>query len=77
MNNIKEYFLILDKLLELPTPKRSFIMELYRDMLHYYSEGRTDHATSYFNTLQMGGWLANRTLIEREQKLSTLTNEKS
>ena len=32
MNNIKEYYLDLDKVMELPTTKRNMIMDMYRDI---------------------------------------------
>jgi hypothetical protein len=75
MSNIKDYYLIIEKVIDLPTPKRNLVMEMYRDMLHYHSDKRHDMSISYFNTLEMGGYIANRQVIERGDKIEKLTNE--
>ena len=75
MNNIKEYYLDLDKVMELPTTKRNMIMDMYRDMVHSVNDShRKDMVHSYFNTLEMGGFIKNRTIAERENKLGDLIN---
>jgi hypothetical protein len=75
MNNIKEYYLDLDKVMELPTTKRNMIMDMYRDMAHSVNDShRKDMVQSYFNTLEMGGFIKNRTISERENKLGDLIN---
>jgi len=75
MQNIKDYYLIIEKVIDLPSPKRNLVMELYRDMLHYNNDKRFDMANSYFNTLEMGGYITNRTEVERQQKLTELVDE--
>jgi hypothetical protein len=75
MQNIKDYYLIIEKIIDPPSPKRNLIMELYRDMLHYNNDKRFDMANSYFNTLEMGGYISNRTEVERQQKLTELVDE--
>lgn len=74
MQNIKDYYLIIEKIIDLPSPKRSLIMDMYRDMLHYHSDKRFDMANSYFNTLEMGGYIINRQEVERARKLDTLVD---
>ena len=75
MNNIKEYYLDLDKVMELPSTKRNIIMEMYRDMVHSVNDSlRKDMVQSYFNTLEIGGFIKNRTIAERENKLGDLIN---
>ena len=75
MRNIKDYYLLVDKIIDLPSPKRNLIMDMYRDMVHRMgdksSEGMVE---SYFNTLEMAGYIANRTDVERGQKLEKLVD---
>ena len=76
MRNIKDYYLLVEKVIDLPSPKRNFIMDMYRDMLHRLGDkGCEGLVESYFNTLEMGGYIANRQEVERNQKLAVLTNE--
>jgi len=76
MNNIKDYYLIVEKIIDLPSPKRNLIMDMYRDMLHRLGDKSCEGMVqSYFNTLEMGGYIANRQTVERTQKLNDLTNE--
>lgn len=76
MKNIKDYYLLVDKIIDLPSPKRNLIMDMYRDMVHRMNDKSSEGMVeSYFNTLEMGGYIANRQEIERNQKLDTLTNE--
>jgi hypothetical protein len=75
MTQIKDYYLVIDKIMELPSPKRNVIMDMYRDMLHRAGEPSSkDMVQSYFNTLEMGGYIKNRTIVERENKLGDLIN---
>lgn len=75
MNNIKDYYLIIEKVIDLPTPKRNMIMDMYRDMVHRTGDPTCkDMVQSYFNTLEMGGFIKNRTIVERENKLGDLIN---
>ena len=76
MKNIKDYYLLVDKIIDLPSPKRNLIMDMYRDMVHRMNDKSSEGMVeSYFNTLEMGGYIANRQEVERNQKLDTLTNE--
>jgi excinuclease UvrABC nuclease subunit len=75
MQNIKDYYLIIEKVIDLPSPKRNLVMELYKDMLHYHNDKRFDVAISYFNTLEMSGYIINRQEVERIQKLDILVDE--
>ena len=76
MQNMKEYYLIIEKVIDLPSPKRNFIMDMYRDMIHRYGDPSSkDLVSSLFNTLEMGGYIANRQTVERQQKLNDLVNE--
>ena len=77
MQNIKDYFLLIDKILDLPSPKRNFIMDMYRDMVHRMGDPSCkDMVQSYFNTLEMGGYIKNRTETERQNKLFELIDDK-
>jgi hypothetical protein len=73
---MKDYYLIIEKVIDLPSPKRNFIMDMYRDMIHRYGDPSSkDLVSSLFNTLEMGGYIANRTEVERQKKLNDLVNE--
>ena len=76
MQNIKDYYLIIEKVIDLPTPKRNLIMDMYRDMVHRLGDKSCEGMVqSYFNTLEMGGYIVNRTEVERQKKLNDLVNE--
>jgi hypothetical protein len=76
MQNIKDYYLIIEKVIDLPSSKRNFIMDMYRDMIHRVGDPSSKElVSSIFNTLEMGGYIANRTEVERQQKLTELVNE--
>lgn len=76
MNNIKDYYLLIEKIIDLPSPKRNLIMDMYRDMANRANETHyKDLVQSYFNTLEMGGYIKNRNIVERENKLGELINE--
>jgi hypothetical protein len=75
MRNIKDYYLLVEKIIDLPSPKRNLIMDMYRDMVHRIDDKSSQGMVeSYFNTLEMGGFIANRTDVEREQKLEKLVD---
>lgn len=75
MNNPKDYYLLLDKIIDLPSPKRNLIMDMYRDMVHRLSDNSSkDFVQSYFNTLEMNGYIKNRNMVERENKIDKLTS---
>ena len=75
MQNIKEYYLIIEKIIDLPSPKRNLIMDMYRDMVHRLGDKSSEGMVqSYFNTLEMGGYITNRTEVERQQKLNDLVD---
>jgi hypothetical protein len=75
MQNIKDYYLIIEKIIDLPSPKRNLIMDMYRDMVHRLSDKSCEAMVeSYFNTLEMGGYIKNRQIEERENKLGNLIN---
>jgi hypothetical protein len=76
MQNIKDYYLVIEKVIDLPSPKRNLIMDIYRDMVHRLADKSCESMVqSYFNTLEMGGYIANRQTVERTQKLNELTDE--
>lgn len=76
MQNIGEYYLIIDKIIDLPSQKRNFIMDMYRDMVHRIDDPSCKSmVNSYFNTLEMGGYISNRTVVERDKKLGDIVNE--
>ncbi len=78
MSKFSDYYLVMEKIIDLPSPKRNMIMEMYRDMLHRTSEpSYKDVCNSYFNTLEMGGYIKNRTTVEREEKLGELIDGKN
>ena len=78
MNNIKDYYLLIEKIIDLPSPKRNLIMDMYRDMTNRANEAHyKDLVQSYFNTLEMGGYIKNRTTTERENKIESLIDGKS
>ena len=73
---MRDYYLLIDKIIDLPSPKRNMIMDMYRDMVHRLSDPSCkDMVQSYFNTLEMGGYIKNRNLVERENKLGELIND--
>ena len=76
MSNVKlsEYYLDLSKLSSLSDIERETIHSYYRDMLQYNDEKRYEISGSYFNTLQVAGYLKNRAQEEREDKIGTLIN---
>ena len=76
MSNIKDYYLLIEKIIDLPSPKRNLIMDMYRDMTNRANEPHyKDLEQSYFNTLEMGGYIKNRNLVERQNKLDELVDE--
>ena len=76
MQNIKDYYLLIEKIIDLPSPKRNLIMDMYRDMVHRLGDKSCEGMVqSYFNTLEMSGYIANRTDVEREKKLDKLVDE--
>jgi hypothetical protein len=75
MQNIKDYYLIIEKVIDLPSPKRNLIMDIYRDMVHRLGDKTCEGMVqSYFNTLEMGGYISNRTDVERQKKLNDLVD---
>jgi hypothetical protein len=75
MTNPKDYYLVLDSIIDLPSPKRNLIVDMYRDMLHRLADPSSkDMVQSYFNTLEMGGYIKNRNLVERETKIGEIIN---
>ena len=76
MSSIKDYYLLIEKIIDLPSPKRNLIMDMYRDMTNRANEPHyKDLVQSYFNTLEMGGYIKNRNLVERQNKLDELVDE--
>ena len=76
MSSIKDYYLLIEKIIDLPSPKRNLIMDMYRDMTNRANESHyKDLVQSYFNTLEMGGYIKNRNLVERQNKLDELVDE--
>lgn len=76
MSNIKDYYLLVEKIIDLPSSKRNFIMDMYRDMIHRVGDPSSkDLVSSLFNTLEMGGYIKNRIVEERKNKLGELINE--
>ena len=67
--NIGEYYLVLSKLKDLSDHERDQIHNYYRDMLHYCQEKHYEIASSFFNTLDMAGYIKNRKQEERDEKL--------
>ena len=75
MAKIADYYLVIDKIIDLPSTKRNLIMDMYRDMVNRAAEQHyKDLVQSYFNTLEMGGYIKNRNIVERENKLGELIN---
>lgn len=65
----EDYYLDLSKVAELSTnEEKQIIHEYYRDMLSYFSDNRTSHATSIMNTLIHGGYL----ISQREEKIDKI-----
>ncbi len=76
MSKFSDYYLVMEKIIDLPSPKRNMILEMYRDMLHRTVDPPyKDVCNSYFNTLEMGGYIKNRTTEERQSKLDELVDE--
>jgi len=76
MSNIKDYYLLVEKIIDLPSPKRNFIMDMYRDMIQRVGDPNSkDLVSSLFNTLEMGGYIKNRIVEDRRNKLGELINE--
>lgn len=75
MDNIKDYYLLIDKIIDLPSPKRNLITDMYRDMLNRHGDPSSKAMVqSIFNSLEMGGYIKNRNIVERENKLGELIN---
>jgi hypothetical protein len=78
MNKISDYYLVMEKVIDLPSPKRNMILDMYRDMLHRIGDPQCKElVSSYFNTLEVSGYIKNRTIEERQEKLNELTHEES
>ena len=69
LENIGDYYLVLSKLSELSESEKEQVHSYYRDMLHYCQEDNYHIASSFFNTLDMAGYIKNRTQEERAEKL--------
>jgi len=69
---MKDYYLNLEKLNTLSEYNSKVIMDMYKDMLNFQDMGNMTSATSFFNTLEMYGFIKNRTTEERKQKLEGL-----
>ena len=68
---LKNYYLDLQKLSKLSKKDQDRIDRYYQDMLHCNSDGRTEIAMSFFNTLSQAGYL--REL--RSEKISKILDE--
>lgn len=72
IKNIGDYYLDLSKLKDISETDRDHIHSYYRDMLHYHQEKQYDMFNSFFNTLDMSGYLKNRKQEDREEKLELI-----
>lgn len=55
--------------------ERDMIHSYYRDMVCMAEEGRDSTATSFFNTLEKGGFIKNREIEDRQEKIGDLIND--
>lgn len=70
---LENYYLNLDKVAEIESKHdRDTINNYYRDMLHYFLDGREDAGKSIMLTLEKGGYLVDL----RDEKLSAILDEK-
>lgn len=68
MVNIEKYYLDFSKLIDMDDKQRSFIYEMYRDMVFNYENKCYSISNSYFTTL-----LNNNLIISiREEKINNL-----
>ena len=73
--DLSNYYIDLPKLSTLKEKESESIMRMYHDMLLFMTDpGREMVAMSFFNTLEMGGYIKNRQTEERENKLGDLIN---
>jgi hypothetical protein len=68
----KKYFLDFTKLENLGEKQLTEVFRMYIDLLHVHADGRKDISTGLFNTLEMNGFIKNRDVVEREEKLGKL-----
>jgi hypothetical protein len=74
--DFSNYYIDLERISNLKETEGQTIIRMYQDMLHFMAEGggREMVAMSFFNTLEMGGYIKNRQTEERENKLGDLIN---
>jgi len=73
----KKYFLDFTKLDNLGEKHLQEVFRMYTDLLHFHADGREDISTGLFNTLEMNGFIKNRDVVEREEKLGKLIDGKN
>ena len=73
---VNDYYLDIEKVFSLGTEQSSVILDLYRRMLDETNmEGNTSvSGTSIFNTLIKSGYIKNKSIEERDEKLGDLIN---
>ncbi len=70
---LENYYLDLDKVNKIVCKHdRDTINNYYRDMLHYFLDGREDAGKSIMLTLERGGYLINL----RDRKLEEILDDK-
>lgn len=73
----KKYFLDFTKLENLSEKQLNEVFRMYDNLLHFHADGRKDISTGLFNTLEMNGFIKNRDVVEREEKLGKLIDGKN
>jgi hypothetical protein len=73
---LAKYYLDFNEVNKLESAdERDMIHGYYRDMVSMAEEGRDSTATSFFNTLEKGGFIKNREIEDRQEKLGDLIND--
>ena len=73
---ISKYYLDFNAVNKLESAaERDMIHSYYRDMVCMAEEGRDSIATSFFQTLERGGFIKNRETEDRQEKLGELIND--
>lgn len=69
---IDDYYLDIDSVFELEKDKREIIVGYYDRLLDFVSMGDTSRINSLFNTLIKTGFLKNKAIEERTDKLDAI-----
>lgn len=76
MIDISDYYLDIKELFKLPKEQSSMVEQMYNKMIdfcfHSNSVDMPKIAQAYFNTLQKSGYLKNKKVEERDEKIDQI-----